>query len=93
MKVYVAKYFESEKGLSVEGFRYRKVVENGKDNYIGQYCSYFLKSGFYDSAVAKSLIATTSKSLLVIISLNAKRPILPNPLIAIFFTSITLSFL
>lgn len=60
MKVYVAKYFESEKGLSVEGFRYRKVVENGKDNYIGQYCSYFLKSGFYDSAVAKSLIDSRS---------------------------------
>lgn len=60
MKVYVAKYFESEKGLSVEGFRYRKVVENGNDNYIGQYCSYFLKSGFYDSAAAKSLIDSRS---------------------------------
>lgn len=56
MKVYVAKYFESEKGLSVEGFRYRKVVENGRDNYIGLYCSYFLKSGLYDYATAKSLI-------------------------------------
>ena len=56
MKVYVAKYFESEKGLSVEGFRYRKVVENGQNNYIGQYCSYFLKTGLYDSAAAKSLI-------------------------------------
>lgn len=60
MKVYVAKYFESEKGLSVEGFRYRKVVENGQDNYIGQYCSYFLKSGLYDSAAAKSLIDSRS---------------------------------
>ena len=60
MKVYVAKYFESEKGLSVEGFRYRKVVENGKDNYIGQYCSYFLKSGLYDSAASKSLIDSRS---------------------------------
>lgn len=56
MKVYVAKYFESEKGLSVEGFRYRKVVENGRDNYVGLYCSYFLKSGLYDSATVKSLI-------------------------------------
>lgn len=60
MKVYVAKYFESEKGLSVEGFRYRKVVENGRDNYIGQYCSYFLKTGLYDSAVAKSTIDSRS---------------------------------
>ena len=60
MKVYVAKYFESEKGLSVEGFRYRKSVVDGKDSYIGQYCSYFLKSGFYDSAVAKSLLDSRS---------------------------------
>lgn len=60
MKVYVAKFFESEKGLSVEGFRYRKVVENGKDNYIGQYCQYFLKSGLYDSATAKSIIDSRS---------------------------------
>lgn len=55
MKVYVAKYFESEKGLFVEGFRYRKVVENGKDNFIGQYCSYFLKKGFYPDSI-KSFI-------------------------------------
>lgn len=60
MKVYVAKYFESEKGLFVEGFRYRKVVENGQNNYIGQYCSYFLKTGLYDSAAAKSLIYSRS---------------------------------
>lgn len=60
MKVYVAKYFENEKGLSIEGFRYRKVIENGKDNYIGLYCSYFLKSGLYDSAAAKSIIDSRS---------------------------------
>ena len=41
-------------------------------------------------ASVKSLIATTSKSLFLLITLNANLPILPNPLIATFtaiFTS------
>lgn len=44
MKIYVAKHFENNKGIWLEGFRYRKV----DNEYKGIYCKYFIKNGNYD---------------------------------------------
>ncbi len=54
MKVYVAKYFENEKGLFLEGFRYKKVYDKKQSEFEGIYCRYYVKSGLYDSDSVKT---------------------------------------
>lgn len=50
MKIYIARYFESSKGLSLEGIRYKKI----DDKFIGVYCSYFIKHGLFNIDTIKS---------------------------------------
>ena len=51
MKLYVAKFNETEKGLMLEGFRYVRYLNNTthQPEFNGLYCKYFIKSGNYDS--------------------------------------------
>lgn len=48
--MYVAKYYQSEKGIMLEGFRYRKMLNDKHEViYDGVYCKYFVKQGNYDN--------------------------------------------
>lgn len=58
MKLYVAKFNETEKGLMLEGFRYVRYLDTKTKQpaFNGLYCKYFIKSGNYDSGACLKIL-------------------------------------